>query len=156
MKHLLPLVSFLLAGGLAALSGADLSIRPLSGAIDPDGKLTEKEWQRKADIATFFPFRFPPAEGRPVKTRIYLTYDARNIYVGIHCDEPAMSRIKAKAVKHDEPAWQDDSVELFFVPSAKKQTYVQIVVNPNGTVFDLLREDEFSKTDLSWKRITIQ
>ena len=141
----------LLAGSLVSLGAAEIAVKPLSGAVKVDGKLTEKTWQRSPDVTAFIPYR-PLREGRvQPKTRAWLTFDARNLYAGIWCEEPVMSKIKTKAKKNDEPAWQDDSIELFLVPAADRETYVQIVFNTAAVIFDQLQaHDGVSKSNLDW------
>lgn len=128
-----------------------IPVRSLPAPVKIDGKLTEKVWQRTPDVTEFFPYR-PLRQGRiQPPTKAWLAYDAKFVYVGIRCDEPFMSKIKTSAKKNDEPAWKDDSVELFFVPSADKETYVQIVFNTDGVIFDLIQtHDGVSKTNLDW------
>ena len=128
-----------------------IPVQALPAPVKIDGKLTEKVWQRAPDVTEFFPYR-PLRQGRvQPPTKAWLAYDAGFVYVGIRCDEPFMSRIKTSAKKNDEPAWKDDSIELFFVPSADRNIYVQIVFNTNGVIFDLIHtHDGVSKTNLDW------
>ena len=128
-----------------------IPVQALPAPVKIDGQLSEKVWQRAPDVTEFFPYR-PLRQGRvQPPTKAWLAYDAKFVYAGIRCDEPFMSRIKAAAKKNDEPAWKDDSIELFLVPSSERETYVQIVFNTNGAIFDLIQtRDGVSKTNLDW------
>ena len=149
MKRAL-LLFLCLTAGLGAAERV-ISVQALPAPVKIDGNLTEKVWQRTPDVTEFFPYR-PLRQGRvQPPTRAWLAYDAKFVYVGIRCDEPFMSKIKTSAKKNDEPAWKDDSIELFFVPSADRNTYVQIVFNTDGVIFDLIQtHDGVSKNNLDW------
>ena len=128
-----------------------IPVQALPAPVKIDGQLSEKVWQRTPDVTEFFPYR-PLRQGRvQPPTRAWLAYDAKFVYVGIRCDEPFMSKIKTSAKKNDEPAWKDDSIELFLVPSPDKEVYAQIVFNTDGVIFDLIQtHDGVSKTNLDW------
>lgn len=135
----------------SALSAETVKIKALSEKITIDGKLSEKIWQRQADVDKFYPFTPVFGKFKGVKTKVFFTYDKNFIYVGAWCEEPEMDKIKITAAGPDEPAWKDDAIEIFFAPSVKRSDYVQIVINAAGTVFDLLRKNSGSKTgDIKW------
>ena len=135
----------------SAFSAETVRIKPLSEKITIDGKLSEKIWQRKADVDQFYPFTPVFGKFKGVKTKVFFTYDKNFIYVGAWCEEPEMDKIKITARKPDEPAWKDDAIEIFFAPSVKRSDYVQIVINAAGTVFDLLRKNSGSRSsDVNW------
>ncbi len=136
------------------LSGAfaeTVRIKPLSEKLTLDGKLTEKIWQRKADVDKFYLYGVTPKNFKGVDTKVYFTYDKDFIYVGARCQEPAMDKIKLSARKTDDPVWKDDALEIFFAPSEKNPNYVQIVINADGVVFDLYKKfPGTSESDITW------
>ena len=134
----------------SALSAGTVSLKPLSEKITIDGKLTEKVWQRKADVDSFYPFTPVFGKFKGVKTKVFFTYDKNFIYVGAWCEEPEMDKIKLTASLLDEPAWKDDAIEIFLAPSVKRSDYVQIVINANGTVFDLYKKNPTTASDIEW------
>lgn len=144
--------SFLLAALLLpALSAGTVKLKPLTGKITIDGKLTEKVWQRKADVDKFYPFGPVFGTFKGVATKVYLTYDRHYIYVGAYCEEPDMAKLKVTATENDGPVWKDDAIEIFLAPTVKHPSYVQIVINANGVVFDLYRKDPPNTPgDINW------
>lgn len=150
MKRVLFLSLCLAAAGIGAAERV-IPVQALPAPIKIDGQLSEKVWQRAPDVTKFSPYR-PLRQGRvQPPTRVWLAFDAKCVYVGVRCEEPFMSKIKAAARKNDEPAWKDDSIELFFLPSVEQKTYVQVVFNTNGVIFDLIHtHDGVSKTNLDW------
>ena len=156
MKHLL-FAALICSALLAACSAEEknvhgkVTVKPLSEKITIDGKLSEKAWAKGAVIEKFHLFGAVPPDFKGVNTKVSLTYDDRFIYVGVRCEEPAMDKIKLSGKKTDDPVWKDDAVELFFVPSVKTSSYVQIVINADGVVFDLFKKDPgMAVSDLSW------
>lgn len=127
------------------------TVKPLSGKITIDGKLSEKAWSKGAAVEKFHLYGAVPPNFKGVGTKAVFTYDDRFIYVGVRCEEPAMDKLKLSGKKTDDPVWKDDAVELFFVPSVKTSSYVQIVINADGVVFDLFKKDPgMAVSDLSW------
>lgn len=133
-----------------------VTVKPLSEKIRLDGKLSEKVWTRRADVEKFYLHGATPPGFKGVGTKVRFAYDDRFFYVGVHCEEPAMDKIKLSGKKTDDPVWQDDAVEIFLVPSLKKNDYVQIVINADGVVFDLFKKgSDLNVRDLSWNSGTV-
>ena len=148
MKLLYSLLVLFLIGSAAAET---VKVVPCTEKITIDGKLSEKVWQRKADVEKFYLFGPAGENFQPVKTKVFLTYDNRNVYVAARCEEPDMKKLILTAKKNDEPAWKDDSLEIFLTPSTESTEYVQIVVNADGVVFDLYNRGIPSlPSDVSW------
>ncbi|MBE6386118.1 MAG: hypothetical protein E7048_10725 [Lentisphaerae bacterium] len=142
---------FLLGFFLSDAFAETVRIKPLSEKLTLDGKLTEKTWQRKADVDKFYLFGVTPKNFKGVDTKVYFTYDKDFIYVGARCQEPEMNKIKLSARKTDDPVWKDDALEIFFAPSEKNPNYVQIVINADGVVFDLYKKfPGTSESDITW------
>lgn len=102
-----------------------------------DGKLEDSCWRREGTRLV------EAANGNmtPVDSRVWFTYDETALYVAARLAEPEMGRIVTNAKKQDDAVYQDDSVELFFCPNADAESYAQIVVNPEGVVFDGFKEN---------------
>ena len=145
---------FLFWGAVLLVSTAfagTVRLQPLEGKITLDGKLDEKIWQRKADVEKFYLFGAVPDGFKPVGTKAFFYIDQRFIYAGIRCEEPFMQKLKLTGKKLDDAVWKDDGIELFFIPAPAKSSYVQIVFNANGIVFDLFqKEPGVTQSDLSW------
>ena len=142
----------LLALFLIGSAGAEtIRLTPVAEKITVDGKLSEKVWQRKADVEKFYLFGPRPENFQAVKTQVFLTYDKNCVYVAARCEEPEMKKLVLTAKKNDEPAWKDDALEIFLTPSTKSTEYVQIVVNADGVVFDLYNRGIPSQpSDVTW------
>lgn len=141
MKHTFLFVSLLLSTLLSQAAAETVTIKPLTGKIAIDGRLTEKVWQRKADVEKFYLFGPKPENFKPVSTQVYLTFDQNFIYVAARCEEPFMKDLALTGKKLDDPIWQDDALEFFFAPSPEKGSYVQVVFNADGVIFDLYQKE---------------
>jgi uncharacterized protein DUF4838/cellulose/xylan binding protein with CBM9 domain len=80
-----------------------------------------------------------------VRTKVFTGYDAKNFYVAIHAFEPDEVKAPAAGQIRDFPMWKHDSVELFLCteqPGLKEaglsisDQYHQIIIGPNGNIFD--------------------
>ncbi|HUT00966.1 MAG TPA: choice-of-anchor X domain-containing protein [Phycisphaerae bacterium] len=92
--------------------------------------LSDPLWKRSSPLSLH---PVPGKEGK-LTTRVRVLFDAKNLYVAIECQEPD-PKLHAKARKRDSAVWDDDCVELYFLPHPKVG-YKQIAVNPLGAVFD--------------------
>ena len=63
------------------------------------------------------------------RTDFYLVRDENQLYVGLECFEQRMDALIANVTKDKGPIWNDDSVELFFKPEEKGNSYYQFAVN---------------------------
>ena len=151
MKKSLLVIALLAAAGISSASARTIKLSPPAGKVIIDGKLTEKCWQRSADIDKFYIYGGTPENFKPVKTQVFMSIDDRFIYLGVRCEEPLVKKMKLTGKKTDDPVWKDDGIELFLVPSPEKKEYVQIVFNADGVVFDLFKTfPSIGDGDLSW------
>ena len=107
-----------------------------------DGKLDDVCWRNTRPVKPFVKL----TAGTPVKeqTTGYLVYDSENLYIGVHCEESQMERIKAEVTKRDGPVWQDDCIEIFLIPPqsavlarfAERVRYFHLIVNTLGVRYD--------------------
>jgi len=108
-----------------------------SGTPTIDGKLDDPCWRhegtRLVEIATGDP--------APVDSRVWFACDDQAIHVAARLAEPEMNRLVVEKKKPDDAVYQDDSIEFFICPRASLESYAQIVINPNGVVFDGFKED---------------
>lgn len=113
-----------------------------------DGRLDERLWRDVPNTTPFTHFKYHTFSEVTTYTRI--CYDRHNLYVGFHCSEPEMHRIKAKITTHDGKVWTDDSVEIFISPSEKKRDeYYHFILNTIGTKYEAYKLD--SSWDGNWK-----
>jgi hypothetical protein len=67
-------------------------------------------------------------------TRVRLLEDGRHLFVRFDCED---ADVWATHVRRDAPLWEEEVVEVFLAPGASDPSrYVEIEVNPLGTIFD--------------------
>ncbi|MCP4175214.1 MAG: hypothetical protein GY758_31075 [Fuerstiella sp.] len=108
------------------------TIHRVDSSIRVDGRLDESAWR---NAATFGSFRFPWwVNGKKEQTIARMLWDDRFLYVSYECED---AHVSAEQTEHDSPVYQDDCVELFTAPDAKRpQNYFNIEMNVNGAVLD--------------------
>jgi cellulose/xylan binding protein with CBM9 domain len=70
------------------------------------------------------------------QTSFKITYDAKNLYLQVHCDEPQIKNLKTTVTQRDGKLWNDDCVEIFISKEVKGRPYYQFIVNSAGALFD--------------------
>lgn len=91
--------------------------------------------------------------GRPSRllTEFSAYHDDACLYVIFRC---ADDHVVATMLRHDDPLWQEDVVEVFLAPSGLAR-YYEIEVNPLGTTFDAVVDSpdghrDSMRVDASW------
>jgi hypothetical protein len=128
----LPAVGFLalLAATVAVAGAAEpapaLTVRRAGGEIRLDGDLGDPGWQGAAVLDQFWETQ--PGDNTPpkVKTTAWVTYDERHLYIGLRCEDPDPSRIRAPFVQRDEVVGTDDNVAVFLDTRGDGQTAVEL------------------------------
>ncbi len=114
-----------------------IAVTAVAGPIVVDGKLTEAAWNEAIALADFVSGR----SGKPaVPTRVLVTYDQNNLYIGVVNEEPNTDKLVAKAEKRDGNVWGDDSDEIYLDPKNEKgRNYYGFFVNAKNVVYDRQR-----------------
>ena len=86
-----------------------------------------------------------------LSTRLVLSHDGSCLTALFLGDDDG---VVATLLRHDEPLWKEDVVELFLAPE-RASRYFEIEVNPLGTTFDAVIDSPdldraTMKTDLAW------
>ena len=91
-----------------------------------DGKL-EEAWKSASTISDFVLLggMQPPKE----KTKAYLLYDNKFIYVAAECDETG----RQKPLITGKQVYQDDAIEIWFDENVDGKTFNQVIVNAVGS-----------------------
>ncbi len=121
-----------------------------------DGRGDDPAWGQTVAIRDFLHFGFlsPAAEG----TTARLTYDTKNLYVLMECQESLLraadmrqSEIKARVKERDGKVLNDDSCLIFLQPRANGPVY-EFSVNTIGTLLDasLQRDNLWATRDVKW------
>jgi hypothetical protein len=97
-----------------------------------DGQLTEKAWKEAAEAGPFLNNR----DGTPSKitTQVRILYDDTYLYFAFRAvDKNIWATMKVR----DEHLWLEEVVEVFLQPSSKIPNYIELEVNPLGTMLDI-------------------
>jgi hypothetical protein len=115
-----------------------------------DGDLSDELWKGAAVSEDFKLVEASPAKGH---TKLYVTFDAQNLYIAVECFETAegLKTLKTAATSHDQDeVWGDDSIEIFLDPANKRATYYQFIINAKGVFWDAFHDTPKSP-DKTWQ-----
>ncbi|MCK5802115.1 MAG: carbohydrate-binding family 9-like protein [Lentisphaeria bacterium] len=103
-----------------------------------DGKLDDACWRSATVVDRFVKLGGQALVGEEkVVTRALLTADQDHLYIGIYCEEPLIDKLEMRHTERDSDVWRDDDVEIMIVPCERGgDRYVQLAVNPAGTLMD--------------------
>ncbi|MBM3215688.1 hypothetical protein FJZ36_12325 [Candidatus Poribacteria bacterium] len=111
------------------LPGQQLSTPPTI-----DGDISDAVWSEAALGDTFIDRN----DGKPVQdqTRLWIGYDATNIYVAAHCYDPDPSKLVARETQRDARLWGDDNFQFQIDPfhTHDWNDLSRFLVNPIGTM----------------------
>lgn len=160
------LSAILLLGGavLAAAQGAEVQVLKaetplpkvppvqaarLSGKIALDGVLDESAWTGAARIDTFFETVF--GDNRPplVATLALVGYDDKYLYLGLDCEDPDPSKLRAPFTDRDQVVGTDDNVAIFIDTQGDKRVAQEFRVSPRGIQGDAVFNDSSGNEDFS-------
>jgi hypothetical protein len=96
-----------------------------------DGKVDEEVWQEAKVWENIYPFNKSGAAGPPTTWR--MLWDERALYFAFECED---DDIVAADRERDGQVFFDDCVEMFILPTFRFRSYWEIVIGPNGSVFD--------------------
>ena len=128
-----------------------------------DGLVNDKCWETAASFGDFL--QREPREGEPMteETKVYICYDANNIYFGIRCFEDARY-ISAKEMARDAKLGTDDRIAVildtyndhrtaYFFGLNALGSKEDAIVNPNGfnRSWDGLWIGKAKITDIGWE-----
>lgn len=105
-----------------------------------DGVLDDEAWLAMAPETEFFGWRGGEAGGDP--TSVWVGYDDLNLYLAVECADSEPESLHVTVEDRDGFAGHDDHVGILLQPDRDVEVFYQILVNPNGAVFD--REIEIS------------
>ena len=127
---------------LANKDAASIPVAAAAGAITVDGKLTDAAWKNAVAVGDFFLGRTQRPE---VDTRVLVTYDKDNLYVGVVCAEPNTAKLVATSKGPDGEVWNDDSVEVYLDPGCQKtREFYGFMVNSKNVTYDRKRDATWS------------
>jgi len=130
-------------------AGPPLQLTRAAGPITLDGDLSDPGWKDAAKIDTFY--ETSPGDNLParVKTTVWLTYDERYLYIGVKCDDPDPSKIRAPFVERDQVLGTDDNIAIFLDTRNDHRSAMELRVNPRGIQGDASYNDANGNEDFS-------
>ncbi|MCC7518277.1 MAG: DUF4838 domain-containing protein [Verrucomicrobiae bacterium] len=133
----------------ARVAGEVRAVRvPLfSKDLDAGKDLEKTPWNQACEIGPMV--RTDNGDAYPVDTKVRLLADAHRLYLRFDAREPRMERLVSTIAKHDGEVWNDDAIEIFLNPGKSRKKTYHLLVNPMGTVTDLLHVGD--KPDASWE-----
>ena len=100
--------------------------------LNVDGRLDEAAWGRVPAVGAFV-FNKDGAPG-PYKTEAKVLYDDRFLYFSFAC---ADENVWATMRRRDEHLWEEEVVEVFLQADPRQPSYIELEVNPLGTMLDI-------------------
>ena len=119
----------------ASAQSRELPVYEVSRTATPvkvDGKLDDAVWNKVAPLADFR----QNLDGSPAvtKTEAKIIYDDDFLYVSFRC---ADNNIWATMKTRDQHLWLEEVVEVFVQADPHKRSYIELEVNPLGTMLDI-------------------
>jgi hypothetical protein len=123
-----------------------------TGAVTIDGKIDEAEWSAAPWTEDFRPIR-GGGDPAPLRTRCRIMRDDTHIYIAAEMADPD---IRATLRQRDDSLHQETAFEVFIDPDGDAHDYVELQINPLGTVLDLLMSKPYSEGGKSDPAFTMQ
>src|SRR5512135_3191991 len=131
---------------LVLIAGSSRAAEPLpvprtTTAVRIDGVLDDPAWKSAAKIDTFY--EFSPGDNVPPKVRTvaYLTYDSKYLYIGVLCQDPDPTRIRAPYVDRDNVMGDQDNVAVQIDTRNDGRTALELRANARGIQADAFIND---------------
>src|SRR5256885_1067336 len=103
-----------------------------SGAIKIDGKLDDTAWKKAPLVGDFV--NNSDGSQSTYKTEARVLYDDNYLYFAFRCvDDNIWSTMR----RRDEHLWEEEVVEVFLQADPNQPSYIELEVNPLGTVLDI-------------------
>lgn len=104
--------------------------------VSVDGRLDEPVW---ASVPSAGPFT-NNADGTPsdIRTDAWIVYDDQMLYFAFRCPD---RNIWATLSRRDEHLWLEEVVEVFLKGDPSHPSYLELEVNPLGTMLDIFLID---------------
>jgi hypothetical protein len=130
----LPLVALLLLLTIP-IKGQTPPIYEVARTNEPikvDGKLDETAWKNTQAVGEFVNNRDGSPSG--LKTEARMLYDQYFLYVSFRIPD---ENIWATLKRRDQHLWEEEVVEVFLQADPRQSSYIEVEVNPLGTLLDI-------------------
>ncbi|HZX10701.1 MAG TPA: DUF5916 domain-containing protein [Acidobacteriota bacterium] len=143
----------------ASESSGNYSVKAVEYSPPPkiDGKLDDEFWQNAAVLDDFTQFE-PVEDSVPSeKTKAYIGYDRKNLYIAVRCYDSRPEAIRANLCKRDKVEG-DDQITIYLDTFMDKKRAFTFQVNPCGVQSDGVYNEfqrrrpggGFEKIDKTW------
>ena len=134
-KPLLTAITLLFSGLCVSGQDARLPVYEVARVTQPiqiDGRLDEQAWKETTPVGNFVNTR----DGTPsnIKTEARILYSDTFIFFAFRAID---SNIWSTFKRRDEHLWLEEVVEVFLQASAQPPNYIELEVNPLGTMLDI-------------------
>jgi len=141
----------------AAIETSTARVSRRKGNITVDGSLDDPGWIDAAKLAEFKSFKTSVVKNPYGKTRAMVTYDERNLYFAVICDEPSKSFHATKYLDYACKFGKSDQVDVV-IDTGQPGKYYHIMLTVDGSRWDALTDmaikdyagDETYGFDGSW------
>ena len=100
-----------------------------------DGKLDDAAWAAAAWTDDFVNILGQDHPAPPLRTRAKLMWDPKYLYVAAELRE---TDVRGEMKRRDDPLYRENAFELFLDPDDDGQNYLELQINPLGTIFDIV------------------
>lgn len=136
----------------AAWTPPSLEIRRATAPIAIDGRGTDRAWSRAQRTAAWVnPVNGESVEGGDAWAK--LLWDDANLYVLMHARDPD---VWATLTERDANLWDEEVLELYLDPNGDGQDYLELQLNPLGTVFDAVFPESENRDLASARAVDIE
>lgn len=124
--------------GLAAAESERPVYEVLRAPVAPviDGRLDDAAWKHAPPVGPFV--RNADGAASPLRTEARLLWDDTYLYIAFDVED---ENIWATMKTRDEHLWHEEVVEVFVQPDPAHPAYVELEVNPLGTMLDIFLLD---------------
>ncbi|GAF69562.1 unnamed protein product [marine sediment metagenome] len=136
------------AGNVQAQGINEYVVKKAVSPITIDGRLSEPEWEEAALTERFV--YYVNGSATVLSTQGKMLWDDQYLYVAFICEDPD---VWATLKNHDDHLWNEEVAEMFIDPDGDGLNYLELQVNPLGTLMDLLMSKAYSdggKSDFDW------
>ncbi len=143
MRHCSAVILLLaLARPVLAADSYPINVYPcpkVGGAQAPalrlDGKLDDAAWQQAPLVGGFV--HYESGQTADPQTFFRVLWDDDNLYFGLTCDEPLMTKVTPVRNAHDEhDIFRSETLEVFIEPEHTHGRYYQLAFSVAGSLYD--------------------
>ncbi len=107
-----------------------------SAPIQVDGRLDEPVWKSVPSAGPFF--NNADGSSSDIRTDAWIVYDDQMLYFAFRCPD---QNIWATRDQRDQHLWEEEVVEVFLKGDPSHPSYLELEVNPLGTMLDIFLID---------------